>query len=135
MARDIRKTGCAVYPVMWAFSALITVGAARLLVRPGNRTEKYLLTLGALLLAQALIFVFSAATVGRFKSPAGKVLMETGALLGLYQAAVLVLALAAGVMPVPFSWLLAAHAACLLALCVTGAVNLVALWRIRRGKG
>jgi len=135
MARDIRKTGCAVYPVMWAFSALITVGAARLLVRPGNRTEKYLLTLGALLLAQALIFVFSAAAVGRFKSPAGKVLMETGALLGLYQAAVLVLALAAGVMPVPFLWLLAAHAACLLALCVMGAVNLVALWRIRRGKG
>ena len=135
MARDIRKTGCAVYPVMWAFSALITVGAARLLVRPGNRTEKYLLTLGALLLAQALIFVFSAAAVGRFKSPAGKVLMETGALLGLYQAAVLVLALAAGVMPVPFSWLMAAHAACLLALCVMGAVNLVALWRIRRGKG
>lgn len=135
MARDIRKTGCAVYPVMWAFSALLTIGVARLLVRPGDRSEKYVLTLGALLLAQALIFIFSAAAVGRFQSPGARVLMETGALLGLYQAAVLVLALAAGVMPVPFSWLLAAHAACLLALCVMGAVNLAALRRIRRGNG
>ena len=129
MARDIRKTGCAVYPVMWAVSALVTIGVARLLVRPENRGGVYLLTLGALLFAQALIFIFSAASVGRFQSPGGKALMETGALLGLYQAAVLVLAFAAGVMSVPFEWLLAAHALCLAGLLVMGAINLAALRR------
>lgn len=136
MARDIRKTGCVAYPVMWAASALITIGLAHLVVHPEDRNDKYCLTLGALLLAQALIFTYSALTVGRFQSPAAKVLMETGALLGLYQGAVFILALAAGVSSsASFEWLLVAHAACLLALFVMGAINLAALWRISRGNG
>lgn len=132
MARDIRKTGCVAYPVLWAVSALITTGVAHLLVRPENRNKIYCLALGSVLLAQALIFAYSAASVGRFQSPAGKILMETGGLLGLYQAAVLILALAAGVTSISFEWLLGAHGICLLALCIMGGINLVAIWRISR---
>ena len=136
MARNIRKRGRVAYLVMWVVFALITIGVAHLLVHPEDRNDKYCLAVGALIFAQGLIFAYSAATIGRFQSPAAKVLMETGALLGLYQAVVLILALAAGVMAsASFEWLLVAHGICLLALCVMGAINLVALWRIHRSNG